>query len=155
MFTPIEKKGTTKYGAKNNLATDMLRKFNLSQGTKAALGEMSSYGLAKSTWSTYKTAQRMLATCGKEKKRKMELPLQEEDILEFIGWLASERKVKAGTMNSYLAGIRQLHILKGMEPPVIHTSLVKFLLQGRKNMPCQSLYKMARAKTAGQEAAGV
>jgi hypothetical protein len=72
--------------------------------------------------------------CGKARKRRMELPLQEADILEFIGWLAEERKVKAGTMNSYLAGVRQLHILKGMEPPNIRTQLVKFLLQGKKNM---------------------
>jgi hypothetical protein len=64
----------------------------------------------------------------------MELPLQEEDILQFIGWLAKDRKVKAGTINSYLAGIRQIHIMKGMEPPVIRTNLVKFLLQGKKNL---------------------
>jgi hypothetical protein len=64
----------------------------------------------------------------------MELPLQEEDVLEFVGWLAIERKVKAGTMNSYLAGIKQLHIIQGMEPPTRRTSLIKFLLQGKKNM---------------------
>jgi hypothetical protein len=63
----------------------------------------------------------------------MELPLTKEDVLEFVGWLASERNVKAGTINSYLAGIRQMHILKGMEPPVIRTNLLKFLLQGQKN----------------------
>jgi integrase len=72
--------------------------------------------------------------CGKAKKRKLEFPLGESDILEFIGWLAQERKVKAGTISSYLAGIRQAHILEGMEPPIIRSNLVKFLLQGKKNM---------------------
>jgi hypothetical protein len=108
MFTPRIRKGRTKYGAGNIIKNEMLEKFELSGSTKEALTEMGSYSLAKSTWSTYATARRMLAMCGKERKRKMELPLQEEDVLEFVGWLASERKVKAGTMNSYLAGIKQL-----------------------------------------------
>jgi hypothetical protein len=64
----------------------------------------------------------------------MELPLSQDDIIEFIGWLIEERKVKAGTINSYLSGLRQLHILKGMEPPVMRSDLVKFLLKGKTNM---------------------
>jgi hypothetical protein len=76
----------------------------------------------------------MLAKCAKERNRKFELPLAADDILEFVGWLISDRKVKAGTVNSYLSGLRQLHILRGMEPPVIRTSLMKFLLQGKKNL---------------------
>jgi hypothetical protein len=76
----------------------------------------------------------MLAKCAKEKGRKFELPLEQDSVLEFIGWLLSDRKVKANTVNSYLSGLRQMHILKGMEPPVIRTSLTKFVLQGKQNM---------------------
>jgi hypothetical protein len=81
------------------------------------LTEAGNHGLAKSTWSIYGTAERLLAMCGKHTNRKMDFPLTEADILEFIGWLMYERKVKAGTISSYLSGVRQLHILKGMDPP--------------------------------------
>ena len=64
----------------------------------------------------------------------MELPLSKEDLLEFIGWLIEVRKLKAGSINSYLSGLRQLHILKGMEAPMLRTDLVKFVLKGKKNM---------------------
>jgi hypothetical protein len=133
MFTPTAKKGSSKYGPKQKIPEDMLANFNISNDSRRTLAEMGSHSLAKSTWSTYKTAERMLAKCSKEKKRKMELPLGQDDILEFVAWLAGERQVKANTINSYLAGIRQLHILKGMEPPTIRTSLIKFLMQGQKN----------------------
>jgi hypothetical protein len=63
-----------------------------------------------------------------------ELPLNQDDLLEFVGWLISERGVKAGTVKSYLSGVRQMHIMKGMEPPTIRTSLMKFMLQGKKNL---------------------
>jgi integrase len=133
MFTPTAKKGSTKYGPGKRIPTCMLAEYNISEKSMKALVDMGSHSLAKSTWSTYGTAERMLGKCRKEIKKKMELPLTKEDVLEFVGWLASERNVKAGTINSYLAGIRQMHILKGMEPPVIRTNLLKFLLQGQKN----------------------
>jgi hypothetical protein len=112
----------------------MLEGFNLSERSTAVLLEIGDHGLAKSTWSTYGTAQRMLAKCAKDTKRSMQLPLSQADLLEYIAWLVSERQVKAGTINSYLSGLRQLHILKGMEPPNLRTGLVKLLLQGKKNM---------------------
>jgi hypothetical protein len=134
MFTPARKKGSTKYGGGERIPEDIFNNFNMSKESKKALAAVSSYGLAKSTWSTYSTAERMLAMCAKHRQKKMELPLSQDNLLEFIGWLISERGVKAGTISSYLACIRQMHIMKGMEPPAIRTSLVKFLLQGKKNL---------------------
>ena len=64
----------------------------------------------------------------------MELPLQEADIVVFIGWLIVKRKLKATTINGYLSGLRQLHIGKGMEPPVIRTNLVTCLLKGQEHL---------------------
>ena len=69
--------------------------------------EAGNYGLAQSTWSSYNTAGKMLALCAKETGRELRFPLQEGDILEFIGWLMSVRKVKASTISSYLAGIEE------------------------------------------------
>jgi hypothetical protein len=133
-YTPVAKKGSTKYGNQRRCSSLMLEGFNLSERSAAVLLDVGDHGLAKSTWSTYSTAQRMLAKCAKETGKKMELPLSQADLLEYIGWLISERNVKAGTVNSYLSGLRQLHILKGMDPPNMRSGLVRLLLQGKKNM---------------------
>jgi hypothetical protein len=65
MFRPIQKKGIAKYGAGNKMTKGMLARYNLTESTKEILAEIGSHGLAKNTWSTYGTAQRMLAMCGK------------------------------------------------------------------------------------------
>jgi hypothetical protein len=49
----------------------------------------------------------------REKSKERKLPLSEETTLEFIHWLATDRKLSAGTISSYLAGIRQLHTAYG------------------------------------------
>lgn len=133
-FTPTAKKGSGKYGRNGKCSAMLFSNFKLSEATVKVLSEVGDYGLAKSTWSTYSTAERMLALCGKQRKREMRMPLSEDDLLEFVGWLTGERNLKAGTINSYLSGIRQLHILKGMEPPLLRTNLMKFLLKAKKNM---------------------
>jgi hypothetical protein len=66
----MAKKGSTKYGPRNKISEEMLAGFNISQEARRTLTEMGSHGLAKSTWSTYGTAERMLAKCRKEKGKK-------------------------------------------------------------------------------------
>lgn len=83
--------------------------------------------------SSYATAERLLLTFLKEKKMKNELPLTEETILQFIHWLITVRNLKAGTISSYLAGIRQLHISKGLPEPNIRTSTINLILTGLRN----------------------
>ena len=131
---PIAKVGSSKYGNNGKCSRTLFEGLNISESTKEVLIEAGNHGLARSTWSTYNTAERMLATCSKQRQRRMELPLSKEDLLEFIGWLIEVRKLKAGSINSYLSGLRQLHILKGMEAPMLRTDLVKFVLKGKKNM---------------------
>ena len=133
-FTPNRTKGSSKYGKGGNCATRTFEKFNLTEGRKKFLSEIMNHSLSKSTWSTYKTAERMLLTCQKEEKRRMELPLTEEDIVIFISWLIEKRNLKSTTINGYLSGLKQLHVTKGMEPPIIRTSIVTSLLKGKTNM---------------------
>ena len=47
----------------------------------------------------------MLARCCKINKIKKELPISEATTVTFILWLAYNRKVKAGTISSYLARV--------------------------------------------------
>jgi hypothetical protein len=133
-FQPASVEGSSKYGKEGKCTEKLLTRFNLSDSAKKVLTNAGNYGLARSTWSSYGTAERLLAMCSKQTSRKMEFPLSEGDILEFTGWLMYERKVKAGTINSYLSGLRQLHILKGMDPPQLRTNTVNLVLRGKKNM---------------------
>jgi hypothetical protein len=119
---------------KGGCTEELFKNSSISESTKKILVNVGNHGLAKSTWSTYGTAGRLLAMCGKDRRRDMTLPLSEDDLLEFTGWLIEVRKVKAGTINSYLSGLRQLHILKGMDPPQIRTDLMKLLVRGKKKM---------------------
>ena len=61
------------------------------------------------------------------------LPLSEETTLRFIYWLAKDRNLKANTINSYLAGIRQLHVARGFPDPKIRSDAVNLVLKGLKN----------------------
>jgi len=90
-------------------------------------------GISRSTWSTYKTAQTMIQKCESETKADLSIPFNQKKTLIFIDWLVRIRKLKASTVNSYLAGVRQLHIVKGLDPPNIRSSLVKLVLRGIEN----------------------
>ena len=134
LFSPAAIRGSTKYGGAGKCSETLFTGLRLSEGSMKVLTEAGNHGLARSTWSTYSTAERMLAMCGKQRGIDMALPLSEGKLLEFIGWLIEVRKLKAGTINSYISGMRQLHLLRGMDPPMLRTNLVKFVLKGKKNM---------------------
>jgi len=93
-----------------------------------------SHGLAKKTWLGYRTAERMLAKYLREERKPLALPVEEKTILGFVHWLAYKRNLKAGTISGYLAGIRNLHIMKGLPEPELRSELIKLVLEGRKNI---------------------
>ena len=103
----------------------------LEQGEWEELDELYSYGLAKGTWSSYKTAERL--QCCEEKDIEKKLPLEENTVLAFVHWLAFRRGSKASTIDTYLSGIRQLHVERGLPTDNIRTDRVKTILKGLKN----------------------
>ena len=105
----------------------------LSVKHRAAVNRLLSQGLAKNTWGTYRTAERMWRTCEKETKAKLELPWSSEDTLLFVAWLLSDRGVSAATANAYLAGIRKIHELQDMPEPRLKTGMIKQILKGKKH----------------------
>ena len=105
-------KGATKYGA-HCCGLLSLEKTGLNKEDLQQLEELVSHSVTKKTWSNYKTAERLFRTCCKEKGISFQLPVSEKAILSFILWLVCVRRVTAGTVDNYLSGIRQLHIVKG------------------------------------------
>ena len=126
--------GVGKYGRKGLMRKEVFKGLQIPEEVKEALADLGNHGLSKSTWSNYRTAERMLLKCQKDRKRCMELPLGQEEVLIFVDWLVRDRKVKHGTVTSYLAGVRQAHVSRGMGVPVIRTDLVNLILAGKKNV---------------------
>lgn len=116
------------------LKKSLFKNMQLPSSVKKSLALVGNHGLSRSTWSNYRTAEKMLLICRKYTGRKMELPLKQGDVLVFIDWLIRIRKVKHGTISSYLAGLRQLHIAVGLEAPNLRTSLVNTILRGKRHM---------------------
>jgi hypothetical protein len=107
-FNPTPVKGSTKYGSKGGCAADLLKDLDLPRETAAALAELGNMGISRSTWSTYKTAQTLLQKCESETNADLSIPFNQKKTLIFIDWLVRIRKLKASTVNSYLAGVRTL-----------------------------------------------
>ena len=63
----------------------------------------------------------------------LELPIEEESILVFIHWLAFTRGLAGTTIETYLAGIRQMHVARGIEEQCFRTERVKLIIRGLKH----------------------
>jgi len=118
---------------KGGCASEFLTNLNLPEDTAASIAKFGNLGVAQSTWNSYRTAQTMLLKCEKETKENLEIPLDDRKVLIFIDWLARCRGLKSASITSYLSGIRQLHIVRGIDPPQIRTGLVKLVLRGIAN----------------------
>ena len=123
----------SKYGPDFNVLLDTSKKC-LSEAEKRMLGELTSHSLSRKTWSNYRTATAMLTKCCKEKRIPLVLPVSEDTIITFLLWMISERGAKAVTLNNYLAGIRQLHLARGCEAPVLRSNIVGQLIKGKGNI---------------------
>jgi len=116
----------------------MFGKGKLNNQMKSKLATWINNSKANSTWSTYRTAERLVLMCQKQEGVKFDWPMHTDDTLIFIYWLIEKRGVKVSSVQGYLAGVRQLHISKGMDPPKLRTDLVKQVLKGRTNIERQT-----------------
>ena len=76
----------------------------------------------------------MWVKCQKDKKIHMPLPWSQRETVIFTDWLINTRGVGAGTVDSYLAGMRNVHIMQGYEEPNLKSGFIKQIIRGKKNM---------------------
>ena len=122
---------STKFGDSGLYNLQTFADSDLPMGLKEALVTMANNSLAKGTWSTYKTAFRHVENCQKETGKTINFPMTKNDVLLFTSWLITIRKVKATSAEVYLSALRQIHIVKGLEPPSLRPDIVKTILQPR------------------------
>ena len=132
-INPEARTGSKKYSTKGLFTTASFNGTNLDNTIKIFLAETANMSLAQSTWSTYKTTKKHLRECEIETGTDLELPLDETKITIFLSWLLRTRCIKSTSADSYLAGLRKLHTINGLQAPVIRTDLVKTILTGAKN----------------------
>jgi len=114
--------------------TNMLEEWDLPEEAAKDITKWVNFSKADTTWGAYRTASRMLLKCQADKKVKFDWPLSQKAVLTFTHWLIANRGLRAATVSHYLSGLRQAHIIKGMEPPKLRTELIKQVLKGRSNM---------------------
>ena len=101
---------------------------------KKSLATWSNHSKSNATWSSYRTAEKMLLLCQKKYKTKFEWPMTKDNTYMWIYWLVEDRGLISATISNYLSGARQLHVAKGLEPPQLRDEQVKDILKGRSNM---------------------
>ena len=94
--------------------------------------EAANHGLSRGTWASYSSAFKALQKFAAEKNETLSFPLSQKQILAFIAFLAN-RNLSAKTINVYLAGIRQYHLVAGVELPTIRSPIVNLIIEGKKH----------------------
>ena len=125
--------GSSKYGPYGMYSAETFRDLEVPECTKELLAETANFALAKSTWSTYRTVFKHLQTCMEDSDRQVVLPLSEADVLTFTSWLLVKRGVRGATVDAYLSALRQVHLVKGVEPPKARPEIVKMIVTGAKH----------------------
>ena len=144
-FSATPTAGCVKFGSSKNAIFNWDH-LGLPQNVIDDLEEAAKHSLAIKTWSSYKTAEKSLIMFCKLEKVMFKLPLTEAILVRYIHWLVYTKGKRVSTVSSYLAGIRKMHVMRGMEAPVLRTEIVKMILTGRKNMEDSQ-----RLRQGGQE----
>ena len=101
----------------------------------ATICNTANHSITKGTWSSYRTARKMLDECeAKFAGKNFNFPLSEEASIIFCGWLL-ERGLQAGTIESYFAGLRAFHLANGFSCVSLRTPLINQIINGRKHQP--------------------
>ena len=122
--------GVSKYG--DGVRLTRLYKPGLPEEVSKDLEQVANHALAKGTWSSYRTALKMLEQCCRARRMELVWPVSEDMILIFVHWLLVVKQVSASTVQTYLSGIRAAHIMQGWPTPTIRTDLINMGINPNK-----------------------
>ena len=129
MLSPKPKE-ICKYSSHGPYSGRTFQKYKLPPKVVSVLITAANHSLAQGTFKSYKTAERHIIRCEKDMKVKLRFPFGDKEVLTYIGWLVSTRKVSVKTVEKYLAGIRLAHLKEGHNVPVLRPEIVRIILNG-------------------------
>ena len=121
--------------------------YRLPPSIVTAIVNAANLSLARTTWSSYNTAENHIKRCEQDLKIKIRFPMGPGMILSYIGWLIEYRNVSSSTISQYLSGLRVVHLKHGVFPPNLRPDIVKAILKGRTNSD------MSKSKPPGRASA--
>lgn len=128
----------TKYSVnvKKGYTAASFANYRLPPSVVTAVVNAANQSLAKTTWSSYNTAEAHLMRCEKDTKVKMRFPMDDRMILTYVGWLISARGVSASSITQYISGLRVVHLKKGVFPGNLRPDIVNAIIKGRAHEDC-------------------
>ena len=96
------------------------------------LVEAANHSLASSTWKSYSSVWARMGRISGETGVRFSYPMSVNMVRTLTAALI-QRGLKSGTILSYMAAVRQAHILRGLECPALEDKVVKAALKGIKN----------------------
>ena len=130
---PTAVPGSAKYSGKGMYSLDSFNNINIPESAKITLAKLANHSLAESTWSSYRTAAKKLNQFSEQTGIPISFPLNQATTLAFAGWL-SNSGISCSTINTYISGVRQIHLTLGLEPSQLRTSIVNQVLTGKENL---------------------
>ena len=121
---------------------------NLPQGIRTTLAKILNHSIAGGTWSTYQTVARMLMKCQSDTGTRMDFPLDTKRIIIFVHCLFAIRKVSESPANTYLSGLRYLHIVRGSGIPMLRPPIIEQLIKGKQHINSIERTQMKKPRRA-------
>jgi len=115
-------------------ASSCLAPGKLGEELSSVMGDLLYASLAKSTWQKYSSGWSALASFESELGSKVSWPMSVQEVRSFVVWCFFRRKLKPGSVKSYLSSIACLHRLKGLSPPPSDDNVVSSLMTGAQNL---------------------
>ena len=111
---PVAKIGITKYGSTGLYSGISFTKTGMSLKLCEQMADIANHSLSRSTWSTYKTVKGHLDKCQMDLKVRFSFPMTSSQVISFVSWLL-KRGLKANTVNTYVSGLRTIHLTKRVD----------------------------------------
>ncbi len=134
IFKPVAIKGCAKYNGKGLYTKESFSKLGLKPGIADMLSKAANHSISSNTWKTYSTVKKHIDNCSKYYNKNFKFPMEQQDIIKFIGWLLAVRKVKGSTVDVYVSALRQIHLASGFVINGLRPDIVNSIISGQKNM---------------------
>ena len=122
-----------KYSSKGGFTKDTFKQLGvLDESMCLRLANKSNGSLAAGTWRKYGTASNHIIRASKELNMNFSFPFSMSMTLNFIGYLI-KRNIQAETILSYMSGVRQAHIVRGVLPQHLRSDIISSILKGHGN----------------------